>query len=110
MRKVFAVFSGGGVKGAAFIGAVEEAQKYVQFAGWGGTSAGSIIAALLACGYSTEELRTRLYAAPYGNFFRISINRALRFNHFRSLIDPAPLLAWLREHISVKFPKLHRVT
>src|SRR5437870_458998 len=64
-RDVFAVFSGGGVKGAAFLGAIEEAEKYVHCVGWGGTSAGSIVAAMLACGYSVGELKNRLYAAPY---------------------------------------------
>ena len=107
--KVFGVFSGGGVKGAAFLGAVEEAQKSVQFVGWGGTSAGSIVASLLACGYSIEELKELLLAAPYAEFFRISKLRLLLFGRYRGLIDPAPLLRWLRTHIGKKFPNLSRV-
>ena len=104
-RDVFAVLSGGGVKGAAFLGALEEAQKYVRFVGWGGASAGSIVAALMACGYQIDELKDRLNAAPYADFFRISKWRLLRFNHFRGMVDPHPLLKWLRMQIGEKFPE-----
>jgi NTE family protein len=109
-RNVFAVFSGGGIKGAAFLGAIEEAEKYVRFVGWGGASAGSIIAALLACGYTPNELRTLLHAAPYSKFFQISIKRLLFFNRYRGMIDPVPLLEWLRQYIGQKFPSHSRVT
>lgn len=49
--------SGGGAKGAAHIGvikALEEASIKIDYIS--GTSSGSIIAALYACGYSTKEL------------------------------------------------------
>ncbi|WP_456687089.1 patatin-like phospholipase family protein, partial [Bradyrhizobium sp. P5_C11_2] len=43
-KDFFAVFSGGGIKGAALLGAVEEAKSQgLNFVGWGGTSAGSIV-------------------------------------------------------------------
>lgn len=51
------VFSGGGIKGFALIGACEEIEergfKFVRVAG---TSAGSIIAALIAAGYTSKEI------------------------------------------------------
>ncbi|WP_419872312.1 patatin-like phospholipase family protein [Candidatus Pristimantibacillus sp. PTI5] len=55
--KADAVFEGGGVRGIAFIGAIQvmEANGYT----WerlAGTSAGAVVAALLACGYSAREL------------------------------------------------------
>lgn len=52
------VFEGGGVKGIAFVGAVcylEE--KGFKFSRVAGTSAGAIIASLLAVGYTGEELK-----------------------------------------------------
>lgn len=59
--KCDAVFEGGGVKGLAFIGAIQETEKqgytYNRIAG---TSAGSIIASLLAVGYSGAELEGML--------------------------------------------------
>lgn len=52
-----AVFEGGGVKGIAFIGAIqvmeEEGYRWQKLAG---TSAGSIIASLLSAGYNGDEL------------------------------------------------------
>ena len=51
------VFSGGGIKGFALIGAYEELEsrgfKFVRVAG---TSAGSIIAALVVAGYTSKEI------------------------------------------------------
>ncbi|WP_042355080.1 patatin-like phospholipase family protein [Bacillus rubiinfantis] len=51
------VFSGGGIKGFALVGALEEIEsrgfKFVRVAG---TSAGSIIAAFIAAGYSSKEI------------------------------------------------------
>jgi NTE family protein len=55
--KADAVFEGGGVRGIAFIGAVQEMEKSgYQWERIAGTSAGSVVAALLACGYSAREL------------------------------------------------------
>lgn len=55
--KADAVFEGGGVRGIAFIGAISEMER--QGYRWervAGTSAGSVVASLLACGYNAEEL------------------------------------------------------
>jgi NTE family protein len=64
------VFEGGGVKGIAFVGALEAAhergiEKWVNVAG---TSAGSIIASLLAVGYEPRELRKILEDTDYATF------------------------------------------
>ena len=51
------VFSGGGIKGFALIGAYEEIEKRgFSFARVAGTSAGSIIAALITAGYSSKQI------------------------------------------------------
>jgi predicted acylesterase/phospholipase RssA len=59
------VFQGGGVKGIGLVGALLEfgENPKVEITEWvnvAGTSAGSIIAALLACGKSPTELRSLL--------------------------------------------------
>lgn len=66
------VFQGGGVKGIAYVGSLQkmkvdgfELQKIKHFAG---TSAGSQIAALLACGYTEDELRDILYTLNMRKF------------------------------------------
>ncbi|GEB76481.1 patatin-like phospholipase family protein [Sporolactobacillus inulinus] len=52
------VFSGGGVKGFAFAGALRVLENAgYQFKRTAGTSAGSIVAALVAAGYTAEELK-----------------------------------------------------
>ena len=55
--KIDGVFSGGGLKGYALIGAYEEIEKRgFQFERVAGTSAGSILAALIAAGYTGQEI------------------------------------------------------
>ncbi|HVS28214.1 MAG TPA: patatin-like phospholipase family protein [Solirubrobacteraceae bacterium] len=62
-----AVFSGGGVKGIAFGGAVAAAEEagYTDWARLGGTSAGAIAAMALAVGYDGKGLRAALEATDY---------------------------------------------
>ncbi len=72
------VFSGGGIKGLAFAGALQVAEEkgYTDWVQLAGTSAGAITAMALAVGYSANELRERLegfdfkkiadYGAPLG--------------------------------------------
>ncbi|MDP4085627.1 MAG: patatin-like phospholipase family protein [Bacillota bacterium] len=55
--KIDGVFSGGGIKGLALIGAYEEIEKRgFEFARVAGTSAGSIIASLIIAGYTSKEI------------------------------------------------------
>ncbi|KGX88856.1 patatin-like phospholipase family protein [Pontibacillus litoralis] len=58
--KVDGVFSGGGVKAVAFLGAIRavEAKGY-QYERVAGTSAGAILSAFLAAGYTSDEIRER---------------------------------------------------
>jgi NTE family protein len=55
------VFSGGGIKGFALVGACEEIEKRgFRFVRLAGTSAGSIVAALIAAGYTSKEIQQML--------------------------------------------------
>lgn len=57
--KIDGVFSGGGVKAFAFVGALESIEKRnLHFERVAGTSAGAIIAALLSAGYHYKEIKT----------------------------------------------------
>ncbi|MFK9094764.1 patatin-like phospholipase family protein [Bacillus salipaludis] len=59
--KADAVFEGGGVRGIAFIGAVQAMEEEkVEWQRLAGTSAGAVIAALLASGYKSYEIRDRM--------------------------------------------------
>ena len=67
--KADAVFEGGGVKGIGLVGAVSEIEKagYV-FENLAGTSAGAIVASLLAVGYSAAEIKNELERLNYNDF------------------------------------------
>lgn len=80
-KKLDAVFEGGGVKGIGLVGAIEvtERQGYV-FENVAGTSAGAIVAALVAAGYRAAELRETMRTLNYAKFLD------------RSALDAIPLL------------------
>lgn len=78
------VFSGGGVKGFAFAGALSQLEKSgYQFKRAAGTSAGSIVAALLMAGYSPAELETIVSEMNTGKLLDASAES--RFPFFRWL-------------------------
>lgn len=55
--QAYAIFDGGGVKGAALAGCLKAAcDSGIEFVGYGGTSAGSIVALLATVGYNGDEL------------------------------------------------------
>ena len=57
--KAYAILDGGGVKGAALVGCLKAAEERgIEFAGYGGSSAGSIVAVLAAIGYNADALKT----------------------------------------------------
>jgi NTE family protein len=65
------VFEGGGVKGIAFAGAIAAAEKDGGVREWvnvAGTSAGSIVAALLVAGYDAAGMQKILGDAKYPKF------------------------------------------
>ena len=64
-----AIFEGGGVKGISFCGAITKLEeKEYQFNNLAGTSAGSIIASLLAVGYTGQEIKQILEKLDYNKF------------------------------------------
>jgi predicted acylesterase/phospholipase RssA len=57
------VFQGGGVRGYAYLGALQSLEKAIDFShikSTAGTSAGALIATLLGIGYTVEELLTNM--------------------------------------------------
>jgi len=66
--KADAVFEGGGVKGIGLAGAVSEIEKKYEFVNLAGTSAGAIMAALLAVGYTAVEIKSELERLNYNDF------------------------------------------
>ena len=68
-HKIDAVFEGGGVKGIGLAGAVSVLDEHgYTFENVAGTSAGAIVAALVAAGYTAAELKDTVSAIDYGKF------------------------------------------
>lgn len=68
-NKIDAVFEGGGVKGIGLVGAVVATEKEgYQFENVAGTSAGAIVASLVAAGHSGPEMRKILEELDYNHF------------------------------------------
>ncbi|MBO1579476.1 patatin-like phospholipase family protein [Bacillus sp. XF8] len=69
--KIDGVFEGGGVRGIAHVGAIcALAKQGYEWERVAGTSAGAIIAALLAAGYSCTELKTIISNVDYHQFIK----------------------------------------
>jgi NTE family protein len=67
--EVYGVFEGGGVRGTALVGAVAAAEKEgIGFRAVAGTSAGAIVASLIAAGYKAEEMRALLTETDFKKF------------------------------------------
>lgn len=64
-KRAYAVFEGGGVKGIGIAGALEVAEMHYQWERVAGTSAGSIIAALVAANYSAEEIKKLILSIDF---------------------------------------------
>ena len=85
--KIGLVLSGGGVRGAAHIGAIKALlENGIEIETIGGTSAGSIVASLYALGYTTDEMI---------NFFRYFAKSVMG-------ISPRFLFNSIREEKSIK--------
>ncbi|TXK71872.1 patatin-like phospholipase family protein [Paenibacillus sp. N3.4] len=71
--KINGVFEGGGVKGIALAGGVSAAMKQgYSFHQVAGTSSGSIVAALLAAGYTGDEMKELILRTPFKSFMQRS--------------------------------------
>jgi NTE family protein len=89
--KADAVFEGGGVKGIGFVGAIAVAEERgLTWQNVAGTSAGAIIAALIAAGYTAEEMKEILNNLDYNNF------------KDRSTIDKVPVVGQIASLIFEK--------
>lgn len=67
MPKADAVFEGGGVRGVAHVGALLEAEEGFgwQWQNVAGTSAGAIVAALVAAGYTAREIHDIIWSLDF---------------------------------------------
>lgn len=65
-KKAYAILAGGGVKGAALAGCLAHAKRLgIEFVGYGGSSAGALVATLAAIGNRPDQLHRILVDRPF---------------------------------------------
>src|SRR5438105_5624621 len=82
------VFEGGGVKGIALVGGLTAAEEagVKRWTNVAGTSAGAIVASLVAVGYSASALHdvmAKLKYAPFADYGWPGVMRGVLWNQFR---------------------------
>lgn len=104
-----AVFSGGGVKGIAFVGALQVCEDLgYTWRKLAGTSSGAIIAALLAAGYNAKELKTLMLELDYKKIIEktvldyIPLGRPIRLLIRNGLYSGKYIEEWLEEKLAQK--------
>jgi sugar lactone lactonase YvrE len=104
--RVNLVFQGGGVKGIGLVGALAVLEPYLEIVGCVGTSAGSIVAALVAAGYQAGELREILYSESLADMVGIDLKTSLLspLTLFRrgGLYDASRLADWVDDKLRMK--------
>lgn len=101
------VLQGGGVKGIALVGAVDRLLARFQVRRVAGTSAGAILASLIAAGYTREELRAAMASLPYDKVpDRVLpvplVGEAAGFFACDGLYRGAFIEEWVAEHLAEK--------
>jgi NTE family protein len=108
--EVNAVFEGGGIKAIGLIGAVQVAeQRGIRFHRVAGTSSGAIVAALIAAGYSAEEIGSLLLKTPFKEFVKNSwfehvkiVGPAFQILIKKGLYSGERLEQWIRNLLKAK--------
>lgn len=108
--RINGVFQGGGVRGISLVGAVRAAEiNGFKFDKLAGTSSGSIVAALLASGYTAEEMKELILATTFTSFLKRAVifntplvGPAMRILLKKGLYAGEALEEWLRKALLVK--------
>lgn len=119
MKKLecYAVFEGGGTKGAAFAGALKAAHEAnIIFKGYGGASAGAIVAFLATLGYSGDQIRESMqrnkfysvldhhlrWTLMYFNVisrFKEKLGKLLISNKKRNILNPLKIIECISSNL-----------
>lgn len=104
------VFEGGGVRGLAYIGAlqaVEDAGIRPDVTAVAGTSAGAITAALVAVGYTAKELRDALMGMDLRMFQDGGLTGPVRVVRDFGFFRGDAFLRWMRDRVAEKTGNAH---
>jgi predicted acylesterase/phospholipase RssA len=97
------VMKGGSVKGLAYVGALEELDKYYSFNWFVGTSAGAIAAVLLAAGYTTSELEEILSKKNFKDFLDAPIYKwPSNLYFYKGIFQARAFTSWIAKLVAEK--------
>lgn len=97
------IMKGGGIKGLAYTGALQELTNYYSFDTFVGTSAGAIAAACLAAGWSPADLEKILAGVQFRDFLSFNPMHLLGNLLLRGgLFDGSRLEKWIEELLRQK--------
>src|SRR5947207_3053281 len=103
MFEANAVFEGGGVKGIALVGALKRVEEEeVRFVGVGGTSAGSMVAALYAAGYTADEMKEILYDTDFSKLLDPSWPKTYDLWKHKGIYKGRKLYEWMYKLLAKK--------
>jgi NTE family protein len=110
MPKCDAVFEGGGVKGIGLVGAIATTEEMgYEFVNVAGTSAGAIVAALVAAGYRATELSNIMQTLDYAEFKDKGLldkiplfGKILSLGLEKGIYEGTYLENWIREKLAAK--------
>jgi NTE family protein len=110
MPKCDAVFEGGGVKGIGLVGAIAATEEMeYKFENVAGTSAGAIVAALVAADYRAAELQEIMKSLDYSQFKDEGLldkipflGKALSLGFEKGIYEGDYLEDWIREKLAAK--------
>ncbi|HSM81604.1 MAG TPA: patatin-like phospholipase family protein [Nodosilinea sp.] len=110
MKKIDAVFEGGGVKGIGLVGAIAVVEEHgYTFENVAGTSAGAIVASLVAAGYKATELKQILESQDFNQFMDEAwedkipvVGKLLSLVHEKGIYEGKFFEAWIRNLLEAK--------
>lgn len=106
------VFEGGGVKGVAYVGALEKLDErniLSDIERVGGTSAGAITALLVGLNYSPEKIRDKMLKLDFSHFLdscNLPVENVTDYSSWKGLFDKEGLWGWL--WVIILFSRLYR--
>lgn len=101
--KAYGIFEGGGAKGLAHVGALKASEsRGIDFEGVAGTSAGAIVASLIAAGYTSDELfnskdpldNSTIYSEDFLQYFGPDWRKFIDFIEDAKSLLNHPIPAW----------------
>ena len=100
MNEYFCILGGGGIRGAAYAGAIKAFDELnIKITGWAGSSIGAVVAGLVSFGYLTKEIQDVFDNVNFEFFKDLNFNIGKDF----ALSKGKVFYEWMKNKIESKF-------